>query len=98
MENLTSAARVRELEAAMKTSEPTKAHWVISQESRAQTSNRVKSVRRSMSSTGVRRGRGYNRHTTVEAVNGLELLRDSLKGLGQQLELKVITAEKLYPW
>lgn len=60
--------------------------------------DRVRSVRDSIGVMRSSRGRGYNRQTTVEAVNSLELLKDAMRGVGQKPELDVITAENVYPW
>ena len=60
--------------------------------------DRVRSVRSSVGTLRAKQGQGYNRQTTVEAVNSLELLNDVFKGVGQKPELREITAEKVYPW
>ena len=60
--------------------------------------DRIRTVRDSIGILGPSRGHGYNKQTTVEAVNSLELLRKVMKGVGQKPELDVITAENVYPW
>ena len=45
-----------------------------------------------------RRFNGYDRQTTVEAINSLDLLRNALKSAGLKPELTKISAESVYPW
>ncbi len=60
--------------------------------------DRVRTVQDSIGVMRFSRERGYNRQTTVEAVNSLELLKKAMKGVGQKPELDAITAEAVYPW
>ena len=60
--------------------------------------DRVRSVRSSVGYGRPRRAKGYDRQTTVEAINSLDVLTKILKGAGQKPELTKITAESVYPW
>ncbi len=59
---------------------------------------RVRGVRNSVGYGLQKISKGYDRRTTVEAINSLDLLKDSLKSAGQKPELTKICAESVYPW
>ena len=59
---------------------------------------RVRGVRNSVGYGSQKVSRGYDRRTTVEAINSLDLLKGCIKSAGQNPELAKICAESVYPW